>query len=132
MDREYWQKVLWGAERDLEVATTRSGVIAAAKKLMRARLVERPVSQQDVGQDRQPQSSFQLGAGGPVPGHSLPDVGEPLLRLPLTGQGPTKGDRGMSHPEIGRELPRQFRCGSRVLECRFRITAELVKQRPVA
>jgi hypothetical protein len=37
MDREYWQKALSEAERELETATTRSGLNAAAKKLMRAR-----------------------------------------------------------------------------------------------
>jgi hypothetical protein len=37
MDREYWTKALSEAERELEAATGRSGLNAAAKKLMRAK-----------------------------------------------------------------------------------------------
>jgi hypothetical protein len=37
MDREYWQKALREAERELEAATRRSDVDAAAKKLQRAK-----------------------------------------------------------------------------------------------
>jgi hypothetical protein len=37
MDREYWQKALREAERELEAATWRSDVDAAAKKLQRAK-----------------------------------------------------------------------------------------------
>jgi hypothetical protein len=36
MDREYWTKALREAERELEAATTRTAVNAAAKKLQRA------------------------------------------------------------------------------------------------
>jgi hypothetical protein len=37
MDREYWQRALRGAGRELDAATARSGLNAAAEKLMRAR-----------------------------------------------------------------------------------------------
>ncbi len=37
MDREYWTKALNEAERELEAATTRSGLNAAARKVMRAK-----------------------------------------------------------------------------------------------
>ncbi len=37
MDRDYWTKALNEAERELEAATTRSGLNAAAKKVMRAK-----------------------------------------------------------------------------------------------
>jgi hypothetical protein len=37
MDRDYWTKALREAERELEDATTRSAVNAAAKKLMQAK-----------------------------------------------------------------------------------------------
>jgi polyhydroxyalkanoate synthesis regulator phasin len=36
-DREYWQKKLREAEQELEAATRRSDVDAAAKKLQRAK-----------------------------------------------------------------------------------------------
>jgi hypothetical protein len=37
MDRAYWTKALREAERELEAATTRTAVNAAAKKLQRAK-----------------------------------------------------------------------------------------------
>jgi hypothetical protein len=37
MEREYWTEALTEAEQELEAAATRSGLNAAAKKLMRAR-----------------------------------------------------------------------------------------------
>jgi hypothetical protein len=37
MDREYWQKQVREVERELEAATRRSDVDAAAKKLQRAK-----------------------------------------------------------------------------------------------
>ena len=37
MDRDYWTKALNVAERELEAATTRSGLNAAARKVMRAK-----------------------------------------------------------------------------------------------
>ena len=37
MDRDYWTKVLRAAERELEAATRRSDVDAAARKLQRAK-----------------------------------------------------------------------------------------------
>jgi hypothetical protein len=37
MDREYWQKALREAKRELDAATRRSDVDAAAKKLQRAK-----------------------------------------------------------------------------------------------
>jgi hypothetical protein len=37
MDREYWTKALNEAERELEAATTRTALNAAAKKVMRAK-----------------------------------------------------------------------------------------------
>ena len=37
MDRDYWTKALNEAEQELEAATTRSGLNAAAKKVMRAK-----------------------------------------------------------------------------------------------
>ena len=37
MDLKFWQKVLREAERELDAATTRTALDAAAKKLMRAK-----------------------------------------------------------------------------------------------
>jgi hypothetical protein len=49
MDREYRTKAVKGASPELEAATTRSGLNAAAKKLMRARGALKSLGSRPVG-----------------------------------------------------------------------------------
>jgi hypothetical protein len=56
MDQEYWTKALNEAERELEAATTHSGLNAAASKLTRVR-------QQQAGSSRRRSGRASAAAG---------------------------------------------------------------------
>jgi hypothetical protein len=76
MDREYWTKALNEAERELEAATTRTALNAAAKKLMRARQQLKLLEQ--AGSSRRRSSRARAsGAWTPAPRSKKPKIDRP-------------------------------------------------------
>jgi hypothetical protein len=52
MDREYWTKALREAEQELEAATTRTAVNAAAKKLQRTKAELKQLEAEPAGETK--------------------------------------------------------------------------------